>query len=114
MGGNNYFIPNRRYRRFDREGACMTKQLKFAVIVSLVLVMIAGSVVYALDSRITLAEVDEQIMYETLIEIDGIGPVLAERCVEYYRKNPDMMLDDFIHVKGIGSQRLALIKKRFK
>ncbi|MFP4049484.1 MAG: ComEA family DNA-binding protein [Desulfovermiculus sp.] len=41
---------------------------------------------------------------ETLQELDGIGPALADRIVAYRDKNPFESKEEIIEVKGIGEK----------
>jgi competence protein ComEA len=48
---------------------------------------------------------------EQLEEVDGIGPTLAERIVEYRDENGGFRsLDELAEVEGIGEQRLATLR----
>jgi competence protein ComEA len=49
---------------------------------------------------------------EQLDEIDGIGPTLAERIVEYRTKNGGFSsLDELQDVDGIGEKRLETLRE---
>lgn len=47
---------------------------------------------------------------EELMEIDGIGEVLAERITEYARTTGFSSVDDLLNVKGIGEKRLEAMR----
>ncbi|HIC10254.1 MAG TPA: helix-hairpin-helix domain-containing protein [Campylobacterales bacterium] len=49
-----------------------------------------------------------------LMSIHGIGKKLAERIIEYRKKNKIKSVDDLIHVKGIGKKKLQKIKEFLK
>ncbi|MBS3787900.1 helix-hairpin-helix domain-containing protein [Candidatus Bipolaricaulota bacterium] len=52
---------------------------------------------------------------EKLVEISGIGPVLAERIVSYRSENGDFSsLAELKGVKGIGPSTLSRVKDRLK
>lgn len=52
--------------------------------------------------------------YESLLEIDDIGEVLAERIVLYLENNPGASVNDLVVIHGIGEERLKLIKERYR
>lgn len=59
----------------------------------------------------------ENATYEQLVEINGIGPVLAKAIVSSKPKDIDSLLFDADTNKGvkhIGKERLKLLKKYFK
>lgn len=48
---------------------------------------------------------------EELASLPGLGPLTAERIVEYRKKNNGFKsIDDLIKIKGIGQERLSQIK----
>ncbi len=47
-------------------------------------------------------------------EIHGIGEVLSERVVSYLDTNPDADIEDLEAVKGIGPEKVKLLRKEFK
>ena len=50
-----------------------------------------------------------------LMELSGIGPVLAERIVQYRRLNgPFQSLEQLLDVQGIGSQTLERLRPRLR
>ena len=55
----------------------------------------------------------EQV-YSELVDINGIGPIIAERVVSYRNCNKPIEVDDLKSIKGIGPKRLDLIKHCFK
>lgn len=50
---------------------------------------------------------------QELVKVDDIGDVLSERIVLYLKHNKDCSIEDLVHVKGIGEQRLKEIKKSY-
>lgn len=56
--------------------------------------------------------INSATFYE-LIELDGIGPVLANRIIEYRQKNLKIKnLTDLSSVKGLGEKKLMKIKDK--
>jgi len=52
---------------------------------------------------------------EDLIKIRGIGPILAQRIVDYRTLHgPFFNIDDIIYVKGIGTKKFQQIKDFIK
>jgi len=52
---------------------------------------------------------------EELIEIHGVGPVLAERIVAYRDEfGPFKQIDDLAEVRGIGTAKLEKIRSQIK
>ncbi|MDD5613895.1 MAG: helix-hairpin-helix domain-containing protein [Candidatus Omnitrophica bacterium] len=53
--------------------------------------------------------------YADLIEVPGIGPVYAERIIQYrYENNGFRSIDELVKVKGIGKNKLEKLKPYFK
>jgi DNA uptake protein ComE-like DNA-binding protein len=46
--------------------------------------------------------------------INGIGEVLSERVVSYLDANPNADIEDLEAVKGIGPEKVKLLRKEFK
>ena len=51
--------------------------------------------------------------YDDLVELQGIGDILAIRVVDYMDCNPSASVDDLIEINGIGEERLKIIKERY-
>jgi competence protein ComEA len=52
---------------------------------------------------------------EQFKELKGIGPVLAQRILDYRQKNgPFAVVDDLIKVAGIGEKKMAALKPLLK
>ena len=49
-----------------------------------------------------------------LVEINGIGEVLAVRIYDYVKDNPSCDVGDLLEVDGIGEVRLKELKENFK
>jgi len=49
---------------------------------------------------------------ETLQELDGVGPALAERIIEYRESHPFQSPEEITEVKGIGQKTFADNKGR--
>jgi len=63
----------------------------------------------------TLVEVLNEYGVEEWRSIDGIGPALANRIVEYRRSNgPFESLDDLLAVAGIGPAKLSQIESHLR
>jgi competence protein ComEA len=45
-----------------------------------------------------------------LVELPGIGPVLAERIVSFREKKPFKRVEDLLRVKGLGRKRFSKLK----
>jgi len=56
---------------------------------------------------------DNQLRQE-LLDIRGIGEVIADRVVNYRAENKPVSIAELDAIKGIGDKRLSLIKKKFK
>jgi len=56
---------------------------------------------------------DNQLRQE-LLDIRGIGEVIADRVVKYRAENKPVSMAELDNIKGIGEKRLLLIKKKFK
>ncbi len=54
------------------------------------------------------------ITYENLLEIDGIGEVLASRILIYLEDNKNATTDDLINVNGIGEIKLKRLKGKYR
>ena len=54
--------------------------------------------------NINSAKVDE------LDKLEGVGPAIAERIVEYRQKKPFRSIDEIMNVKGIGIKKYEIIK----
>ena len=85
----------------------MNKKLLIILLCIIVLVFFVGSVAKIIKEDVHLA------VQEELVEIDGIGEVLAERVLTYLKCNKECTVDDLVRVKGIGEQRLKEIKKHY-
>jgi len=49
--------------------------------------------------------------YDELLQLPGIGPVMAKRIVEYrQQQGPFRRLDDLVKVRGIGKKKLEALK----
>ena len=48
----------------------------------------------------------------TLVELPGIGPVLAERIIEHRRRTPFRSVDDLLEVPGVGPATLRRVRAR--
>lgn len=54
-----------------------------------------------------------QATLNQLIEIKGVGPVMAQRIVEFREKNgPFKKLEDLLSVKGIGEKKLEKMRNQ--
>lgn len=52
--------------------------------------------------------------HDELLSVRGIGPVLAERIIDYRSTHgPFARLEELLHVKGIGEKSLARLRKYF-
>jgi len=49
-----------------------------------------------------------------LIELPGVGPVLAERIVSLRQKKPFKRVEDVLRVKGLGKKRFAKLKAHLR
>ena len=56
----------------------------------------------------------ETATYEELININGIGEVLAERVSSYLTQYPECEIEDLDCIPGIGEKRIELISKEWK
>lgn len=64
--------------------------------------------------KININQPSDQVFYSELVDINGIGPITAERAVTYRRYHKPIKVNDLDNVKGIGEYRLKLIKSKFK
>lgn len=73
----------------------------------------ATDVAMPTDGKMTLVVLNSMDA-SALEQINGVGPVLAKRILEYRQKNgPFQSLDELNKVKGIGPKKLAKIKTQF-
>lgn len=63
------------------------------------------------EYRIDVNHADEQVLYEKLIELDGIGDILATRIIE--NRPYESWYDLEYNVDGIGDVKIELLRKRF-
>ncbi|MFA4834893.1 MAG: helix-hairpin-helix domain-containing protein [Dehalococcoidia bacterium] len=89
------------------------KQIALVVCIILVSMATIGALGLA-DNKIPINSLDDQQFHAELVAVDGIGDVLAERCVSYRREHGQIAVSELIAVNGIGPERLRAIKKRFK
>lgn len=55
------------------------------------------------------------VSFQELIQIPGIGPVIAEQIIQYrYEKGKFNNLEELKQIKGIGEKKFKLIKGYFK
>ncbi len=66
------------------------------------------------DQRIDINTLQDDQFYVAMVDVKGIGPVLAKRSVDYRRARGSIVADELIDVDGIGPKRLHEIKKKFK
>ncbi len=52
--------------------------------------------------------------YTEIIAIDGFGEVLSSRAITYIKRHPYCDIDDLMNVKGIGEEKLLLLKEEFR
>lgn len=53
--------------------------------------------------------------FQELLTVPGIGPVLAERIINYrYESSGFKKLEELMQVKGIGEKKFQTLKKYFK
>ena len=85
---------------------------RIAILLSLVFVIVLVFTTMPLKSEITC--LSDQQFYSELLAIDGIGPILADRIIDYRRHYPYADPADFIAVDGIGGEKVKQIKRKFK
>jgi len=56
----------------------------------------------------------EEASIEDIQAVQGIGEVLSLRIVDYIESNPNADIDDLIVIKGIGPEKVKLLRKEFK
>jgi len=76
----------------------------------LVMALLITSVAFAAMDKPLLSEAS----YQDLIALEDIGPVLANRIIDYIKINPDYSIDDIILIKSIGSLRMKTIKRNYR
>ena len=88
---------------------------KNILLIVIILSLFAASIVCVPQLLKTdINETPSQQVYVELVDINGIGPILAERVVSYRNCNKPIKVNDLESIKGIGPKRLDLIKHCFK
>lgn len=94
----------------------MARRLALAAAVALTLpaLPVQASLLHAAESKPQESLVDINTAgVEELMDVPGIGQVIAQRIVEYRDKNgPYASVDDLLKVQGIGEKSLARIRER--
>ncbi|MCL1866150.1 MAG: helix-hairpin-helix domain-containing protein [Oscillospiraceae bacterium] len=82
--------------------------ITFAVIFLVITVFLILCTTFKVSHKININESDEVELYSALLEVDGIGEVLAERIVQ---NRPYKDWDDLRDsVSGIGDEKVGALK----
>jgi competence protein ComEA len=87
------------------------KILRIAICLMVITFTLAVIPVYSAeqDNKININTAD----VEDLIKLEKIGPVIANRIIEYREKyGPFKKIEDLTNIKGIGEKTLVLIKDK--
>jgi len=55
-----------------------------------------------------------QVTIDEIRALDGFGPILSEKVINYMQEYPDADIEDLIIINGIGEERIKLLRKEFK
>lgn len=90
------------------------KVIALSILVAVAAVLVVGCACDIFDNRLDVNKITDKAFYDNLVNLHGIGPVLAGRCVDYRRAHGSIMVEHLINVSGIGTVRMKEIRKRFK
>ena len=87
----------------------MKKYVKIYAMVFLLTLLIITSI-FVITNRKPI----EQATINDIQAVQGIGEVLSLRIVDYIESNPNADIEDLIVIKGIGPEKVKLLRKEFK
>ncbi len=83
--------------------------MKTKIVIVVIFALLIGTITFIAIDKPDIHEAT----IEELIEIDGIGEVLASRVISYLEVNKNATIDDIEDVRGIGAIKLRKIRGKY-